>query len=496
MQEVKILDETGKLADNYLDIMAGLNSEYLGSVDAVEEIENAFQSWFNLTYSEIPGLNNSLNSTKENLHEIRRAAQKTREEISQMAEDYVRDWVKFSVDREIDGIERKIAIEEEGHKARLKALQNELDQMKQSKDIQDEQITRREKMLSIQKQADELERAKNRRNLRILTAEGQYDWVANPEIVAQEQDKLKSLREDYAKWEQDNIYQKSIKAKEEEIRKETEAFEHFRETQQRKIQVLNDMLSQYEIRTSEFFGKQIPGWEEMLNTITIDHESSFLEMENQVELLITAYEKLIAVMKQQKEAELYAAQMPIAPNTVYVNASGSVVDAETAWTQGLGAATGSSDIAKQNEARLASDAEFLASEIARANAVIAHRISQNMDTSAQDKYLQRLISGSYDKGGEIKSSGIHLAEFHGTQNDPEWIFNSAQLAAVLKQNTLDSLELALPEITNLSQNTNTTQNEQVFHINKLEFPNVKTAEEIKEAILNLPSLAKMKVRTS
>jgi TP901 family phage tail tape measure protein len=493
LKRVKILDQSGKLADNYLEVMENLNSKTLGSVKAVEKVENAFQSWFNLTYSEIPGLNNSLNKVKEELHGISQAAIEARIEIAKMAEDYAKDWLKYSIDREIDNIERLIAVQEEAHNQRIAQLEKELEALKENKEVEDEGLTRAEKLLEIQKQADELERARNRRNLRILTSTGQYAWVAKPEEVAKEQDKLKKLQEDYAKWERDNLHNKLIKQKEEEIQKENEAFENFRLTQQRRIEVLNKTLSEYEIRTNEFFGQMIPGWEEFLSEITIDHTSSFEQMENQVYSLVKAYEQLIETIKRSKEAELIGIQRPIDPNTTYVNAKGQTVGVDIAWNTGLGAATG--DVAKANEARLATDRDFLVSEIARTQTVIENRKAQGLSTKEQEAYLKRLQTGSYKDGGQIESTGLHLAEFHGTKDDPEWIFNSTQLAEVIKRSTLKALDIALKPATNFSTVNNSSKLEQVFNIQKLEFPNVRTAEEIEKAILNLPKLARMQVRT-
>lgn len=38
--------------------------------------------------------------------------------------------------------------------------------------------------------------------------------------------------------------------------------------------------------------------------------------------------------------------------------------------------------------------------------------------------------------------------------------------------------------------------DQVFHIAKLEFPNVRNGKDLQDAILNLPLIAKQKVRTT
>ena len=57
--------------------------------------------------------------------------------------------------------------------------------------------------------------------------------------------------------------------------------------------------------------------------------------------------------------------------------------------------------------------------------------------------LKRL---GYKNGGKITKTGTLIAKFHGTQTNPEWIFNDQQFRKILQSSVLSTLRVALPKI--------------------------------------------------
>jgi hypothetical protein len=104
-------------------------------------------------------------------------------------------------------------------------------------------------------------------------------------------------------------------------------------------------------------------------------------------------------------------------------------------------------------------------------------------------------TGSYSEGGVIDYSGI--AQVHGSSNSPEVMFNSSQASKLYEiVKNLPKFDInkyisniKLPDFSKLAGSKTEGRTEQHFHINKLEFPNVRDSKDIENAILNLPRIA-------
>src|SRR5690606_5992897 len=154
--------------------------------------------------------------------------------------------------------------------------------------------------------------------------------------------------------------------------------------------------------------------------------------------------------------------------------------------------------ARQLKEAVGGDREaFRQAEIARTEQVIANRKAQGLDTSAQEAYLDSLLKNTFkfEKGGLVDFTG--LAWVDGSKTKPEAFLNPTQTKLIGKladslpnmANILNNFATTKMKLPLLSKMSNNKEVKQIFNIGKLEFPNVRTADEIKTAILDLPRLS-------
>ena len=538
--ETGILKDRNNLADNYVDILQRINNNTSLSVQYVDQVKAAYENWLSGTRSEIIDLGSQIQTL---IHQTTMAQNEIIDLSNQLTDAIQREaFAQAKSDKEnkiqskIDKAEAEIEAREkqieqiEEQKDKLKdlfdlekeALEEKIDALKEVAKIEDREIQRQEFLLNIEKQRLILENTKQNRNLQILTEEGQWDWVADPRQVAEEQENLANLESDYAEWQLDLAREQEEELIRLEINAATERYENevsildqrilshqnYIRRKQTDLENYNKDIQRIQDIAYEDWLEDQEKWQEDFNLSTENfllvaeqlYGASFAAMLASVLGLEGGYDNLadaIADVIRQMEllAELEGMGIPSgAANYTYTNSRGQKTDTKTAWTTGLGSATG--EAAQRNVDRLKSDAGFRALEVLRAQKVIETKKELGEDTSAQEKYLkdiQAISTRAY--GGEITHSGIELTKFHATKADPEWIFNSQQLDATLQRAVSAALNVSVPATT-ITEKINNASTEQIFNINKLEFPNVKDAEEIKQAILNLPNMAKMRVRTS
>lgn len=65
------------------------------------------------------------------------------------------------------------------------------------------------------------------------------------------------------------------------------------------------------------------------------------------------------------------------------------------------------------------------------------------------KSYGRSVTKGYDLGGKITETGTIIAPFHGTQTNPEWIFNDVQLQDILKSTVKSAMNFDLPNLTSV-----------------------------------------------
>lgn len=89
------------------------------------------------------------------------------------------------------------------HELKIKNIQEEIDTLEKRNEKEEEQEERAKRLLDIEKAKQNLNNTLGEKDTRILVGDT-WTWQANPEKVAEAQENLKSLQDDFTDWEEDN----------------------------------------------------------------------------------------------------------------------------------------------------------------------------------------------------------------------------------------------------------------------------------------------------
>lgn len=104
--------------------------------------------------------------------------------------------------KELDSEEKALNAYIERKQSKIDGLQEEIDLLEKKNDEENESEERQKRLLAIEEARQKLTNVQNERNTRILVGD-EWQWVANPNDVADAQKSLKSLEEEYIQWEED-----------------------------------------------------------------------------------------------------------------------------------------------------------------------------------------------------------------------------------------------------------------------------------------------------
>lgn len=369
------------------------------------------------------------------------------------------------------------------HNEKIKQYQDTIDMLERSNELEQQRLEREERILEIQELQLKLQNTLNNRNVQILRKKEdgswEYDYVADPEKVEELQKQIEEKQKDFDEWERNNSLKQIKELLQQKIEQEQELIRISEETYNRIA----------EIETTKF---------------NEHYENMDILAENMLDSLKNTYnnkwDEIINVLKEKvsiAERE-YAKLLGASVAGVSVQIPNRNITAQTPSTGfGTTPTAESEAYARQLKEAVGGDREaFRQAEIARTEQVIANRKAQGLDTSAQEAYLDSLLKNTFkfEKGGLVDFTG--LAWVDGSKTKPEAFLNPTQTKLIGK------LADSLPNMANILNNFATTKMKlpslskmsnkevkQIFNIGKLEFPNVRTADEIKAAILDLPRLS-------
>lgn len=142
---------------------------------------------------------------------------------------------------------------------KIKGIQEEIDALEEKADIENEQEERAKRLLDIEKAKQNLNNLSKEKDTRILVGDT-WTWQANPQKVAEANENLKNLQEDYAEWEEDNdlkhkkaILQAEIDYQQSLIDKREESFEKQKEIFDEQWKNIDDMST----KMLEQFGSNV-----------------------------------------------------------------------------------------------------------------------------------------------------------------------------------------------------------------------------------------------
>lgn len=535
LKEVGMLNDEYQLVDDYNDILNEINSGAWNHKYTIEQIEEAYENWSTLALDEIPqieqnikSLDNSIQQNVTSIYEMAKAFSQANYEAYQASEiatykplvDNLKEGIEENQEI-IDQEKEKQDILTETYNAEKEILEDKKKALDEIAEQEDKEKERAELLLAIEEKRELLNKAKARRSLQVLNEEGQFDWVADPREIAKQQEELDEALEDFADFELEREREAAKAEIDLEIDKLTtlheanmkfhqDKIDEAEESQRRQENSLKIFNKRLEAAQELTYEKWIEKDKEQRDNLGKTSEEFLIEMEglygqgfaNLVEEVLKLAEsygsttdEVLALMEAMKDLakmggvdiETSTDRTPTSSSSTNPTRSSS---SESSVLANKDAGFDKDYSQMYFDAKAKGDAAGMAAANAAANAKrnLGYVVTAVNDIKAVDPNFE------FADGGEIKSTGTYLTKFHGTKDDPEWIFNSAQLDTTLQNAITTALKMEIPKPLESKNKQEAVQ--QIFKIDKLEFPAVSKAEEIREAIMNLPTIAKMKVRTS
>lgn len=445
-------------------------------------------------------------------------------------------------------------VEEEG----LTLTREQQDLLNQGGQVERDRLDRLNKQLNIQQLQAKLENQKNQKNIRQLVKkdDGTFDfeYVADRKAIKETEDAILESKKDLANWELKNSLDKDKKIFEEKqkllaveeerlqarLKAEKEAIElHYQAIMERQIAMMEMNMALMEQLNSE---KSIDGWAktieaiiplmdeiginfaELMKELGIDLTDNFdvimpllydmgLLHEDMVDEMGIDFEKYMdAVIPVLDELGIDHEEFL---TFMGVDLEIFLADAEMTFAQ-------YSEAVRKKNAETKADVERT-KEALRVPTESTHTVKLiapppfSMPDSSSTHTVYTKTVGGFESGGRYRpesfDTGGYTGNFSGGKlavlHEKEIVLNKSQSATFEKLidimpnmvntfndigNKFKGIAPKIPKVPTSTNNNHSEETVQNFHINKLEFPNVKSADEIEKAILKLPMLAKQRVR--
>jgi len=372
------------------------------------------------------------------------------------------------------------------HNEKIKQYQDTIDMLERSNELEQQRLEREERILEIQELQLKLQNTLNNRNVQILRKKEdgswEYDYVADPEKVEELQKQIAKKQKDFDEWERNNSLNQTKKLLQQKI-------EHHRELIRISEETYNRIAKIETTKINKHYENMDILAENMLDSLKNTYSNKWDEIINVLKEKVSIAEREYAKLFGVSVAGV-SGQNP--------NKSSKVTVQPPSTGFGTTPTAESEAYARQLKEAVGGDREaFRQAEIARTEQVIANRKAQGLDTSAQEAYLDSLLKNTFkfEKGGLVDFTG--LAWVDGSKTKPEAFLNPTQTKPIGKladslpnmANILNNFATTKMKLPSLSKMSNNKEVKQIFNIGKLEFPNARTADEIKTAILDLPRLS-------
>lgn len=356
----------------------------------------------------------------------------------------------------------------------------------------------------IKKQSQQMDELKEQ----MLKDEERY----NDDLLKQKEslyEQLKKMQEDFDDYTRQKAIENEIDRKQREIDKYNS-----------ELQALKDALSEKEEASNDYYDKQKESldryysdmdgltnakFEDLYNTFDGNWDKIVENLTSHFNRIDEAYKDLLSSFANSYiEADLpdgFNDFSKLNPKKETTNKGKEISSnaVKEGWGIGRGTTNDPNKI-KELKKKLENE-DYVQSEIDRANTVIANRKKAGMDTSAQEKYLDSLKKkqNKFKSGGETNVTGVHWLD--GKIGKPERVLSAEQTKAFNKlvenlpklnsiffdslgmDNTLLSSLISVPQLGRAGASQSNTQK---YYIEKLEFPNVKDSNDIKDALEDLP----------
>lgn len=362
----------------------------------------------------------------------------------------------------INSLNQELRAEENAHKRRIERLDEQLNKYEEIIKAQLDSIDRQEDEDSFNKDLSKVqeERAEIVRQISVLSMDDSLEARArvselNKQLAEQDEriEEMKHNRTiDLRKQnlnDQLNAYKKDI---EEKKNAEDAKYERIKLRIEQEIQLeewkydklINDEQYYADLR-QEIIDGNLENVQESLQGF-LDEFDNYNK--RTVQGIESSWQSLLNMIREIELAQDGLGKMPSGgKGSSGISYGGSGGSSSRGLNLGKGAATG--EDARKNDEKLKNDPKFLESELRRTQEVINDRKKAGLDTSLQEDYLKKIITGSYAEGGKITHTG--LAMVHGSANKPEYVFNYDQFKDLAKFVANYQPKITTPKIPEISR---------------------------------------------
>jgi hypothetical protein len=308
--------------------------------------------------------------------------------------------------------------DEELKNRKVASIQAEIDALEKRNETEQEEEERQKRLLDLQKQREKVANIAGEKNVKIYQ-NGEWTWIANPKELAQEQQTLADMEQEFADWENENSIKHTKERLEEQIKLEEDTFtNHYKDMESLTTDFLNDLTLQY--------GTQ---WDKIIEIIAgklTEVKSMYGDLMGTTPLNLSSSSSIYG-----NSIDLENAQSVLGSRYKYVNTEGmaqeliqSLLKNGDLVVGGTGATGGVGDIDLNGATRVA---------------------GSNREETLE--LLKKLILG-YSDGGLVPYTG--LAAVHGTPSNPE-----SYLSAESTKNFLNAAQILQPIAQQLLMNFKT-----------------------------------------
>lgn len=281
------LQDKTRLTDEYIkqlnNTLHELNTNGMyNSVRGTEDFQNKLKE-----------LNDAVVNAKISLNDLNR---QQNELIKNVFSSYYNSLFK-NIDKEIAKIEETKQAIRDKNNVEIEALEAQIKSLEDKNKELNEEEERYRRLRDIQQQAERLENIKKQRTVWAINNQGEKIYIADPQKVKDESDKLQKLQEDYAKWERDTQYNKQIQALRDRINYLKKQEQTEIESYDNRIKELRSFLTEQKEYIDSYGEMQVNTITDIYNALIGVDKDKYSERLDLLNSFVQAWNALVSRMK-------------------------------------------------------------------------------------------------------------------------------------------------------------------------------------------------------
>lgn len=268
--------------------------------DAAKEAENLISHFTDLHSKEIPSTINQI-----------LALSKSIKDIGKDIETYISDTFNAFYSNQTKNIETQISLLEESKKAAqdasdaiIKGYEDQIKNLERINSEQKESEERTKRQLDLAKQQEKLTNIASQKNVQLFK-DGKWQWVANPQKVREETERLQEMQLDYNKWEADIAHQHMIQKLRDQIQAEKDLLEAKLEGYDKDIEALKEFLTAQQELYKETGEPIITSMKELKEALSEVDAAMYSDRLKALESFLGTYNTLLSSVGSDSIENLY-----------------------------------------------------------------------------------------------------------------------------------------------------------------------------------------------